>query len=63
MLFHPNKEKYEKLDARSKEIMQKTIEYFENKGKVELLEDDHKMCLGTAIFWIFSKKTKYFQPC
>ena len=60
MLFHPNKEKYEKLDARSKEIMQKTIEYFENKGKVELLEDDHK-CVWYRDFLDFLKENKIFS--
>ena len=41
MLFNPRKESFEHLDARSREIMAKTIEFFETKGKVQLKEDDH----------------------
>jgi acyl-CoA dehydrogenase len=40
MLFNPATNDFEALDPRSREIMQKTIEFFETKGKVRLKEDD-----------------------
>jgi len=42
MLFHPKNESFEHLDARSQEIMQKTIDFFEAKGKAQIKEDDHE---------------------
>ena len=39
MLLNPKKNKYEHLDERSREIMLKTITFFENKGKKELKKD------------------------
>ena len=39
MLLNPKKNKYEHLDERSREIMLKTITFFENKGKEELKKD------------------------
>ncbi len=41
MLFNPRNESFEHLDARSREIMAKTIAFFETKGKAQLKEDDH----------------------
>ena len=42
MLFNPAINDFEALDPRSREIMQKTIEFFETKGKVRLKEDDYQ---------------------
>ncbi|MGD9330444.1 MAG: acyl-CoA dehydrogenase [Desulfobacterales bacterium] len=42
MLFHPMNESFENLDSRSREIMQKTIDFFEAKGKAGIKEDDHE---------------------
>ena len=42
MLFNPVTDDFNALDARSREIMRKTIEFFETKGKVRLKEDDHQ---------------------
>ncbi len=42
MLFHPREEKFEHLDVRSRELMQKTIGFFEAKGKARIKEDDHE---------------------
>ena len=39
MLLNPKTEKYEHLDERSREIMLKTIEFFEDKGKNKCKED------------------------
>jgi len=42
MLFHPNKERFEELDEVSREVMLKTIDWFENLGKRKLKEDYHR---------------------
>ncbi|MGM0453055.1 MAG: acyl-CoA dehydrogenase family protein [Thermodesulfobacteriota bacterium] len=42
MLLNPKKESFDHLDPRSREIMQKTIEYFESRGKAKLKEDAHE---------------------
>ena len=42
MLFNPVSADHGSLDPRSREIMQKTIEFFETKGKVRLKDDDHQ---------------------
>ena len=40
LLLNPKKHDREYPDERSKEIMLKTIEFFENKGKKKLKEDE-----------------------
>ncbi len=42
ILLNPKKEKFEHLDPRSREIMLKTIEYFESRGKEKLKHDSHE---------------------
>ena len=42
MLLHPKNETFEHLDPRSREIMLKTVTFFENKGKEKLKHDDHE---------------------
>ena len=42
MLFNPKKARFDHLDERSREIMKKTIDFFETKGKKQLKEDDHE---------------------
>ncbi|GBC62806.1 acyl-CoA dehydrogenase [Desulfonema ishimotonii] len=59
MLFNPKNETYDHLDARSKEIMQKTIEFFETKGKKKLKEDYHNM-VWYADFLDFVKENQVF---
>ncbi|MGE0085055.1 MAG: acyl-CoA dehydrogenase family protein [Desulfococcaceae bacterium] len=59
MLLHPKKEKYEHLDARSREIMLKTIDFFENKGKGKLKEDYRNM-VWYRDFLDFVKENKIF---
>jgi acyl-CoA dehydrogenase len=39
MLLNPKQKSYDHLDPRSREIMEKTIEFFENKGKAKLKRD------------------------
>ena len=42
MLFNPKEEQFDHLDERSREIMIKTINFFETKGKKRLKEDHHQ---------------------
>ncbi len=59
ILLHPKKNRYDHLDDRSKDIMQKTIAFFENKGKKKLKEDDHER-VWYADFLEFVKKEQIF---
>ncbi len=59
MLFHPRNENFEHLDARSKELMQKTIDFFEAKGKARIKEDDHER-RWYADFLDFVKENRVF---
>ncbi len=52
MLFNPKNEKFEHLDKRSKEIMLKTVEFFENKGKTNpLFKNLHELCQRYEGLW------------
>ena len=42
MLFNPATESFSGLDDRTREIMVKTVEFFETKGKAKIKEDDHE---------------------
>ena len=42
ILLNPKMNKYEHLDERSREIMLRTIDFFEKKGKEKLKADDHE---------------------
>ena len=59
MLLHPKNETFEDLDARSREIMLKTVAFFENKGKQKLKHDDHER-VWYADFLEFIKAEKIF---
>ena len=59
-LLNPKKEKYEHLDEKSRNLMLKTIEFFETKGKLKVLDDDHKK-VWYADFLEFVKKEKAFS--
>ncbi|MCP4668271.1 MAG: acyl-CoA dehydrogenase, partial [Deltaproteobacteria bacterium] len=58
-LLNPKTEKFEHLDPQSREIMLKTIAFFENKGKKRLKQDDHER-VWYADFLEFVKKEKIF---
>ena len=58
-LLNPRKHCREYPDERSKEIMLKTIEFFEEKGRRKLKEDDHKK-VWYADFLEFIRKEKIF---
>jgi acyl-CoA dehydrogenase len=59
-LFNPKNPDFSELDEKSKEIMQKTIDFFENKGLEKILEDDHS-CVWYDDFLEFQKKEKIFS--
>ena len=59
MLLHPKNETFEHLDPRSREIMLKTVAFFENKGKQKLKHDDHER-VWYADFLEFIKAEKVF---
>ncbi|MBI4832360.1 MAG: acyl-CoA dehydrogenase [Candidatus Lindowbacteria bacterium] len=59
ILLNPKKHTRQYLDARSREIMVKTIEFFEKKGKKKIKEDDHKK-VWYADFLEFQKREKAF---
>lgn len=41
MLLNPKIETYQNLDAESRDLLQKTIDFFETKGKARLKDSDH----------------------
>ncbi|MBT8359096.1 MAG: acyl-CoA dehydrogenase [Deltaproteobacteria bacterium] len=59
ILLNPKEQKYEYLDKRSREIMKKTIAFFEKKGKKKLKQDDHERA-WYADFIEFVKQEKIF---
>lgn len=59
MLLHPKNETFEHLDPQSREIMKKTVAFFENKGKEKLKHDDHER-VWYADFLEFVKTEKVF---
>ena len=58
-LLHPKQQSYDHLDEKSRNIMLKTIEFFENKGKTKLKHDDHKK-VWYADFLDFVKQENIF---
>ena len=60
LLLNPKKHDRVYPDARSKEIMQKTIDFFETKGMKKIKEDDHER-VWYADFLEFVKKEKIFS--
>ncbi len=59
MLLNPKKNKYEHLDERSREVMLKTIAFFENKGKESLKKDYHDR-VWYSDFLDFVKENRIF---
>src|SRR5215204_1980345 len=59
LLFNPRTYEPTHLDARSREIMLKTIDFFETRGKQTLLEHDHER-VWYSDFLEFVKETKVF---
>jgi acyl-CoA dehydrogenase len=59
MLLNPTSQTYDLLDPKSREIMRKTIAFFENKGKQKLKEDDRNL-VWNYDFVKFLKKEQIF---
>jgi acyl-CoA dehydrogenase len=59
-LFNPKTATYDHLDPASKAIMQKTIAYFENRGKKQLKSDYHER-IWYQDFLDFLKENKIFS--
>lgn len=59
MLLHPGKTDFSHLDTDSQQIMQDTIAFFENKGKIKLTDDDRNL-VWYADFLEFVKEKKIF---
>jgi len=59
ILLNPKKETYGQLDTQSRNMMQKTIAFFESKGKQALKADDHERTWYTD-FLQFIKKEALF---
>jgi acyl-CoA dehydrogenase len=59
VLFNPRKHERFYPDEESRELMRKTVEFFETKGKARLKDDDHKK-VWYADFLEFVKKEKLF---
>ncbi len=59
MLLNPKKETFEHLDEKSREIMLKTIDFFEKKGKIKLV-DDYNAKEWYADFLEFVKENQIF---
>ena len=59
LLLNPKTASYENLDEASRELVKKTIGFFEQKGKARLKKDDHER-VWYADFLTFSKKEGLF---
>ena len=59
VILNPKLENYDHLDKRSRELVKKTIKFFEDRGKAKLKEDDHERT-WYADFLEFEKKEKLF---
>lgn len=59
MILNPKKEKFAHLDQRSREIMLKTIDFFENKG-LEKIKSDYHNSVWYSDFIDFVKENRIF---
>ncbi|MCP5161018.1 MAG: acyl-CoA dehydrogenase [Hahellaceae bacterium] len=59
LILNPKQANYDHLDAHSQALVKKTIEFFENRGKAKLKEDDHERT-WYADFLAFQAKEKLF---
>ncbi|WP_167884444.1 acyl-CoA dehydrogenase [Leptospira ilyithenensis] len=58
-LFNPRTETFSHLDEKSRNLMLKTVKFFETKGKRKLMQDDHDK-VWYADFLEFVKREKAF---
>jgi len=59
ILLNPKKEKFEYLDEHTRNLLKKTISFFENKGLQKIKEDDHER-LWYSDFLEYVKNEKIF---
>jgi len=59
VILNPKQENYDHLDKSSRDLVKKTIRFFEDRGKAKLKEDDHERT-WYADFLAFAKKEKLF---
>jgi len=59
ILLNPKTESFDHLDEKSREIMLKTIDFFETKGKIKLI-DDYNAKEWYADFLDFIKENEIF---
>lgn len=59
LLLNPKDVDYSHLDDPSRQLLKKTIDFFEQKGKAKLLDDDHNR-VWYSDFLNFSKEEKLF---
>ncbi len=59
VILNPKLENYDHLDKKSRELVKKTIQFFEKRGKAKLKEDDHERT-WYAEFLEFEKKENLF---
>ncbi len=59
VLLNPQREDYAHLDKASRELVKKTIRFFEDRGKAKLKEDDHERT-WYADFLAFQAQEKLF---
>ena len=59
ILLNPKTEKFEHLDPQSRQLLKKTVQWFETKGKEKLKHDDHHR-VWYSDFIEFVKKEKLF---
>ncbi len=60
LLLNPKTESYDHLDESSRKLVRKTIDFFEQKGKAKLKDDDHER-VWYSDFLEFSKQEKLFS--
>ncbi len=59
ILLNPKTENFEHLDPQSRQLLKKTVQWFETKGKEKLKHDDHRR-VWYSDFIEFIKKEKLF---
>ncbi len=59
ILLNPKTENFEHLDPQSRQLLKKTVQWFETKGKEKLKHDDHRR-VWYSDFIEFVKKEKLF---
>lgn len=60
ILLNPQGPEYSEIDSISRVLLEKTIEYFENRGKIKLKDDDHDR-VWYSDFLDFQSKNKLFS--